>query len=105
MSKRFITRERNLGGYDYAYECYDTKADVVLGCDGGEPEDNSFDRDWSWVLPLLNSLAEEIETLDKELRESEQENAEINGALGRYKLLYEDLQEETESLSGLMGDT
>lgn len=22
-------------------------------CDGGEPEDNSFDRDWNWVAKAL----------------------------------------------------
>ncbi len=25
----------------------------VLGFDGGEPEDQLFSRDWSWVLPAL----------------------------------------------------
>ncbi len=26
---------------------------MFLGSDGGEPEDNSFRRDWSWVAPAL----------------------------------------------------
>jgi hypothetical protein len=25
-----------------------------LASDGGEPEDNTFSRDWSWVVPALN---------------------------------------------------
>lgn len=31
----------------------------TVGCDGGEPEDNTFGRDWSWVPDELNKLAEE----------------------------------------------
>lgn len=27
-----------------------------IGCDGGEPEDNSFVRDWSWVAPALQAV-------------------------------------------------
>jgi hypothetical protein len=26
-----------------------------LGSDGGEPEDNSLSRDWSWVAPALQA--------------------------------------------------
>ena len=45
------------GGYDDGFTSYlgifvDGKlADVQ--CDGGEPEDNSFGRDWSWVVGEL----------------------------------------------------
>ena len=30
-----------------------------VGYDRGEPEDNSFGRDWGWVTPELNKLAAE----------------------------------------------
>ena len=36
-----------------------------VGCDGGEPEDNTFGRDWRWVLVELNKLADENDILKK----------------------------------------
>jgi|GEM_PF-1947966 hypothetical protein len=30
---------------------------AVVGFDGGEPEDQTFTRDWSWVVDALESLA------------------------------------------------
>ncbi len=26
----------------------------ILGCDGGEPEDNTLSRDWCWITDELN---------------------------------------------------
>ena len=43
------------------YELYDTLTNEVVGCDGGEPEDQTLVRDWQWVRTLLNKLAEELE--------------------------------------------
>lgn len=40
----------------------DTKDGRILGTDGGEPEDNTLGRDWSWVAVELNKLAEEAGT-------------------------------------------
>ncbi len=31
----------------------------VVGCDGGEPEDQTLCRDWSWVVEELNAAYEE----------------------------------------------
>ena len=28
---------------------------ILIGCDGGEPEDQLLVRDWSWVAPALNA--------------------------------------------------
>jgi hypothetical protein len=39
-----------------------------LGADRGEPEDNTFRRDWSWVEPELNKLADEVSQLQRSLR-------------------------------------
>ena len=33
----------------------------LVGMDGGEPEDATFGRDWSWVVDELNALAEETQ--------------------------------------------
>ena len=33
---------------------------------GGEPEDQTFSRDWSWVPDLLNQLSNEIKMLKDE---------------------------------------
>lgn len=30
---------------------------VLVATDHGQPEDNSFVRDYSWIAPLLNKLA------------------------------------------------
>lgn len=30
----------------------------VIGTDGGEPEDQTLIRDWSWVVPALNDAYE-----------------------------------------------
>lgn len=37
----------------------DTKTNRLLGADGGEPEDQSLDRDWRWVVDALNTLDKE----------------------------------------------
>ena len=47
----------------------DTTDGRELGCDFGEPEDNSFGRDWAWVPDELNALADEIERLKAQLHE------------------------------------
>lgn len=33
----------------------------VLGVDCGEPEDQTFNRDWDWVLTSLNKLNDELQ--------------------------------------------
>lgn len=61
--------ERQLPGwaeFDYAdhygaaiYRCDDEGNPVtIIGWDGGEPEDQTLYRDWSWVLTALNNEAE-----------------------------------------------
>lgn len=32
----------------------------ILGCDGGEPEDQTLLRDWKWVVVELNALANRL---------------------------------------------
>jgi hypothetical protein len=39
-----------------------------LGADRGEPEDNTFRRDWNWVELELNKLADEAAQLQRSLR-------------------------------------
>lgn len=41
----------------------DTRDKRILGTDGGEPEDQSFGRSWSWVPDELNALAARIDAL------------------------------------------
>lgn len=45
-------------GHSYLYETDGTRPTRLVGRDGGEPEDNLFIRDWSWVETELNRLAE-----------------------------------------------
>lgn len=43
-----------------------TEPPTLVGTDYGEPEDNSFHRDWRWVSKLLNALAAQVATLTAE---------------------------------------
>jgi hypothetical protein len=43
-----------------------------LGSDMGEPEDNTFSRDWIWVVEELNKLADEVAQLQACLRITEE---------------------------------
>jgi hypothetical protein len=52
----------------------DTETKIVLGRDHGEPEDNSFSRDYQWIVELLNEQAVRI-------KELENENAELSAAV------------------------
>lgn len=70
MSDRFYLERLN--DYDYRMALHDRDSkypEDPIAFDGGEPEDNTFYRDWSWVVPLLNKLNSEIE----ELKEAELE--------------------------------
>lgn len=51
-------------GYDLEYRIclYETDGEKpirLVAVDGGEPEDQTFGRNWNWVLGELNKLAEE----------------------------------------------
>lgn len=41
---------------------YDTNGKIirVVNSDGGEPEDQTFGRNWAWVVDEMNKLDEEI---------------------------------------------
>ena len=59
MAPRFVLKESKWN--EDRTVLIDTKTEKVVACDRGEPEDNSFDRDWAKIPDLLNSLADEIE--------------------------------------------
>lgn len=40
------------------WRCEDGVKVEVLGSDGGEPEDNTLRRDWSWIAPALQAAYE-----------------------------------------------
>lgn len=43
--------------YEYRHGVFiieDDKPVDMLGCDGGEPEDNTLFRDWAWIADALN---------------------------------------------------
>jgi len=73
-SKRFILKDDEEFGRRYLL---DTLTDEVLGYDYGEPEDNSFYRDWEWVPSLLNELADEIEELKKNNCKQKEEKIKV----------------------------
>ena len=45
---------------DYSTEVYVDGIKIGQGFYGGEPEDNSYHRDYSWVEPLLIKLAGQL---------------------------------------------
>lgn len=42
----------------------------LVGTDGGEPEDQTLSRDWSWVQRELNKLAGDLEKAEKALADT-----------------------------------
>ena len=53
--------DKNYSRYgDFFYVLLDFKdpeKPVLVATDNGQPEDNSFARDYAWIAPLLNKLA------------------------------------------------
>lgn len=76
MSERF--KLQCVEGDDmYRSVLVDTTDGRELGIDGGEPEDNSFGRHWSWVPDELNALAEQLAALQRSLREAREAIARV----------------------------
>lgn len=65
--KRFVLKYES-GTWSPRTVLTDTLTNEIVGIDGGEPEDQSFYRDWAWVPVLLNKLADEITTLQEKQR-------------------------------------
>lgn len=59
---------RSTSSYDdyrsYLFRYEDDRPVEYLGCDGGEPEDQTFNRDWSFVVSALNAAARRAEQSD-----------------------------------------
>ena len=49
-----VRTPKELENDDYSYRKALCLGDKELHRDGGEPEDNTFGRDWGWVPGLLN---------------------------------------------------
>lgn len=74
MTDRYIlisVKEANEKGYPDAPDCWDPyntclyetdgeKPVRLVHVDGGEPEDQTFYRDWNWIVAELNKLAEGV---------------------------------------------
>lgn len=56
FEREYPEAEASFGyGYEYAlYEFVDGKPARLVGTDGGEPEDQTLTRGWSWVVEALN---------------------------------------------------
>lgn len=57
--------ERN-GWYDYVSFLWDSETQTIIASDRGEPEDQTFGRDWAWVPVELNKLASRLAEVKKE---------------------------------------
>lgn len=64
--KRFVLE--NYPGDEYRHVLVDTSTapSTIIAADGGEPEDQSFVRDWAWVPDLLNRLAAALDAVRAE---------------------------------------
>ena len=49
-----LIEERERRHHEYSSFIVDTQGNVLIGMDGGEPEDQILYRDWKWVVPALN---------------------------------------------------
>jgi len=58
--------------YSCLYETDGKKPIRLVGEDGGEPEDQTFGRDWRWVVREMNQLAKEIDELKQRLSYAEE---------------------------------
>ena len=66
-ANRFFIAERYADNGELSHRALVDAADGrELGTDGGEPEDQSFWRDWAWVPDEMNKLGNEIVTLRDE---------------------------------------
>jgi len=64
---RFFIAERYADNGELSHRALVDAADGrELGTDGGEPEDQSFWRDWAWVPDEMNKLGNEIVTIRDE---------------------------------------
>jgi hypothetical protein len=59
--QRFIVRDDpDDEWHEGCQQLVDTLTGAVYYAGGGEPEDQTIGRDWSWVPVLLNQLAEQV---------------------------------------------
>jgi len=59
-AKRFTAPEiESFTGDEYGWVVVDNEKNEIVGCDGGEPEDQTLARDWDWVVPLLNKVVQQ----------------------------------------------
>lgn len=67
VAAKLVDRESEWGDPYQELVGIDEEGEEVcsFGRDCGESEDNSFDRDWSWVPTVVNALLREIATLRK----------------------------------------
>ena len=63
------------------YRINDDGTERYMGRDSGQPEDNTFARDWDWVPVELNHLAAEIRTLRDEREKTNARLASVSCVL------------------------
>ena len=59
MDLGWLPRQNTWDGYRGILFDTSTNPPTEVGSDGGEPEDQTLSRDWSWVVDLCNRLATE----------------------------------------------
>ena len=63
-----IPEDERYDPHEWRNVLFDTENERVVGQDGGEPEDQTLGRDWSWVPDEMNTLAARIGDLTEQLR-------------------------------------
>jgi hypothetical protein len=78
-----------------------TLIDSVTGrewSDGGEPEDQSFHRDWSWVPALLNEMADALAAAEARAQAAERQRNDAEARAYGYVQRAEAAEAEVERL-------
>ena len=63
-----IPEDERYDPHEWRNVLFDSENERVVASDGGEPEDQTLGRDWSWVPDELNVLAVRIDDLTEQLR-------------------------------------
>jgi hypothetical protein len=103
-SERFIVVDNSDArvpeDYRDGWHLIDTVTGEWIGCDGGEPEDQSLVRDWDWVATKLNQYNKEYHAV---LSEVMAENEQLNPYALESKI--NELESENKRLRIRLRDT
>ena len=101
--ERYIIVERYADNGELSHRALvDSTDGRELGTDGGEPEDQSFWRDWAWVPDELNNAQATVEALQAQLESANTLLHKKNCAIGKAETTIEALQRERDRYKAVL---